>query len=114
MTEVKIIEQKPVALIEVKEHLDSLLKEKKELNFRENKVSAYLHGFELLNLKETNELKKELNEIEISRLKETHIIKIIDLLPTDLESLKLILSGENLTLKQEDLNKIIETVKKYA
>jgi len=39
-------------------------------------------------------------------------IKIIDLCPKDLDSLKVILTGENITLKQEDMEKIIEVIKK--
>ena len=35
-------------------------------------------------------------------------------MPKDIDSLKIILTGENLTLKQEDLEKIASIVKKYA
>ena len=50
-------------------------------------------------------------KLNISRLKDKHINKIVDLLPNDVDDLKSILSGENLTLKQEDLTKIVETIK---
>ena len=36
------------------------------------------------------------------------------MLPEDVESLKSVFAGEELTLKPEDLNKIIEITKKYA
>ena len=42
------------------------------------------------------------------------MIKIIDILPEDVETLKVVFAGEELTLKTEDLNKIIEITKKYA
>ena len=114
MTEISIVEEKPISLAEVREHLEEKKKGKKELNFRENKSLAYITSFAKIKTKEAEELKKELEKLDITRLKEKYIVKIIDLLPKTLDELKIILSGEEVTLKSEDLNKIIEIVKKYA
>jgi DNA-directed RNA polymerase subunit F len=57
---------------------------------------------------------KELGEIGISRLNEKHIALIVNILPVDLDSLRTVLSGENITLKDDDLKKIVETVIKYV
>ena len=96
----------------MKEHMESLKKRDKELNFRAKKVEEYLNS--ISKLKNYKELKKELESLQITRLKENHITSIINILPKDIDSLRVVLSGENLTLKQEDLDKILETVKKYA
>lgn len=114
MSEVEIINQTPVSISYVKEYLEKLKKDKKELNFRENKVEEYLQGFEILKFKDVEALKKEIESLNVSRLKDKQITKIIDLMPSDSEAIKVILSGENLTLKQEDLTKIEATVKKYV
>ena len=112
--EISIIEEKPISISELKEYLDEKKKGKKELNFRENKSLVYINSFIKLKDKEASELRKELEKLEIARLKEKNIIKIVDLLPGTLDELKLILIGEELTLKTEDLNKIIDIIKKYS
>ena len=114
MSEVEIVNKRSISLTELKEHLDKTKKKKKELNFRENKVVEYVTGFDILKSKDAKEMKKALEGLDISRLKERHMVKIMDLLQLDSDTLKTILTGENLTLKQDDLNKIIEIVKKHA
>lgn len=114
MTEISIIEEKPISMAEVKDYLDDVKKTKKELNFRENKSLVYINTFAKIKPKDAEELRKGLEKLDITRLKEKYIVKIIDLLPKNLDELKMILSGEEVTLKSEDLNKIIEIVKKYA
>lgn len=112
MVDVEVIHQTPVTMTELKVNLEKAKKEKKELNFRENKVLEYLNMFAELNEKDVAELKKQLEGLGIVRLKDRHIVKIVDLMPKDEESLKVILSGENTTLKAEDLTKIVEVIKK--
>ena len=114
MVEISVIEEKPVSMAELKEFLDSKKKEKKELNFRENKSLEYINSFVKLKKDKALELKKELESLDVIRLREKHIIKLIDLVPTEIDDLKMIFSGEGVTLKSEDLNKIIDIIKKYA
>ena len=57
------------------------------------------------------DIKKKLSAVDIGRLKERHINKIIDIRPKNSDELKAVLSGENLTLKQDDLNKVLEAIK---
>lgn len=114
MSELEVVNQVPVSLSELKDFLDKQKKEKKELNFRENKVTEYLQSFDTIKVKDLGSIKKEITELNVGRLKDKHIIKIIDLAPEDTESLKIILSGENLTLKQEDLGKVVEIIKKHV
>jgi len=114
MVDIDIVNEKPITLCEVRDIIDVLKKDKKELNFRETKSIDYINSFVDLKTKDAEKLRKELEELGIGRLKERHIIKLIDIMPADLESLKLILTGEEVTLKLEDLTKIIEVIKKYA
>jgi len=114
MGDITLLSETPVSLSEVKNTIELNKKEKKELNFRENKVIEYVNLFCKIKPKESTQLKEEIANLNIARLKERHIIKIIDILPEDVETLKVVFAGEELTLKTEDLNKIIEITKKYA
>ena len=114
MSQVDVITETPLTMVEIKSKLDAQKKEKKELNFRAEKVLEYVNSFVKLKPKDIEAAKKDLNDLGILRLKDRHIIKIIDVMPVDLESLRIIFTGENLTLKQDDLNKILEVIKKYV
>lgn len=108
----EIIEQKPLNISEMKDHIEEIKKRDKELNFRAKKVEEYLN--KVAKTKAYKELKQSLESLGITRLRAKHITLIVNILPKDIDTLQMILSGENLTLKSEDLEKILETVKKHA
>jgi len=115
MAEIQVIIETPLALFELKEKLSDIKKRDKELSFRGKKAEDYLNSVVKTKEKKLNELKEQLTKLEISRLKPSQIIKIVDVLPKDSDSLKIIFSGESTTtLKQEDMARILDTVKKYA
>lgn len=114
MPEIKIINENPITMAEVREYLEAKKKSKKELNFRENKSSAYINSFVKIKDKDAEALKKELETLDIVRLKDKHIVKLVDMLPKTLDELRMILSGDEITLKTEDLNKISDIIKKYV
>ena len=114
MPKIEIIEETPLNLHEIKEKIQEIKKRDKELNFRANKAEEYLNIITKTKLKKPKDLEKDLKELQIQRLKTKQIKKIIDLQPIDLDSIKTILSSENLTIKQEELQKIIDTVKKHV
>ncbi len=113
MPEIDVINEKPITMLEMKQKLEEIEKRDKELNFRAKKVKEYLDIFVGKDYKEHNELKKKLIELKISRLKDRHIAKILDIMPKDLDSLKILFSGENITIKQEDLENILKVVKEW-
>ncbi len=108
----EIIDEKPITLVEVKKRLEEIEK-RTELTTRAKKTKDYLKNFANLSLKEVKELKKKIEDLNIARLKEKQIVKIIDIFPKDLESLKLIFSEEALSIKQEDLKKILAVLKEF-
>ena len=61
--------------------------------------------------KESDEIRKKLEDLNISRLKDKHIAKIIDIQPKDMDSLKSLFTGETISLKQEELQKVLECIK---
>ncbi len=111
MVDLKVIEEKPISMVELKNKIALIKKRDQELNFRSNKVQEYLNAFVTLTEKEANELKKKMEELNISRLKDRHIVKVLDIMPEDLDGLKALFAGENITIKQEDLTRILEVIR---
>ena len=109
-----ISETEPVNLNEVKEELEEIKKRDKELNFRAQKTLEYAQQVAKLGKEKADELKKKLEGLKISRLKEIHIQKIIDILPTREEDVKVVLQGYNITLTKENYKKIADTVKAFV
>ena len=111
--DIEVVEQTPVSMPILKAKLEELKVEnkEKELNFRAAKVLEYLTEFVTLDKEKTEELRKKILELNIPRLKEKHTDKILDVMPDSTEEIKSLLVGENITIKAEDLNKIISTLK---
>ena len=113
MTEIEILKQEPYTTSEVKAELELVQKKKKELNYRSTKVQEYINLFQTLKVEECKTAKQELFSLEIGRLKEKQIAKLLDILPETEEEIKITLSGENITVKPEDARRIAEVIKKY-
>ena len=113
MASVKLVGEKPISLAELKSRLQDIETRDKELNFRGNKVKDYLNKVVKLNLDKSIELKQNLEKLDIPRIKDRQLIKIIDILPEDIEEVRALFSGETTTITQESMEKIVETVKPY-
>ncbi len=110
MTEIELLEEQPLTMAEVREKLNHIKKEK-ELGFRSNKTLEYVNVFGKKDAKEAQETKEKIRALNIARLKEKHIAKIVDIAPKEPETLKAALASEEITLKQEEVQKILECVK---
>ena len=111
MAEIETLEETSLSLLGVKEALENINKRDKTLSSKGTKVLEYIGKITNLKQKDAAELRKKILACGVERLKEKQIVKIIDLMPKDVDSLKIIFSGDNLTLKQEDLKKILECLK---
>src|SRR3989344_6073011 len=116
MASIKLIQESPISLAEIKEKLHEIESrdKEKELSFRGNKVRDYLNKVVKIDKKTALELKQKLLSLDIQRLKDRQIIKIIDILPEDLEELRAVFTGEVTTITQENLEKIVEAVKPFV
>ena len=112
MAEFEVVNEVPITMAQMKKKLEEIKKRDKELNFRAKKVEEYLDQF-LTKDKKQEDLRKKITDLNISRLRDRQITKILDLMPKDIESLKIIFSGDNVTIKQEDLEKILQAVKEW-
>ena len=108
-----VISETPINLSMIKEELAKIKKRDKELNFRANKVEEHLGQFSPLERKKADELYKKIDGLKVPRLRDIHIHKIIDILPTTGEDVKLVLQGYTVTVKQEHMKKVAETVKAF-
>jgi DNA-directed RNA polymerase subunit F len=111
MPEIEVVKEEALTYPEVKEKLDKIKKINPELSFRAKKAQEFLEVFAKETQKQNSALKEKLSGLEIQRLKERHIAQLINIRPEDEDSVKAILSSENLTLKQEDVKKIVDCLK---
>lgn len=108
----EIISEKPIGICKLKEELEKIKKRDKELNFRAARTEEYLQHFTAL--KDSEELYKKIEALNIPRLKEQHIVKIIDILPKTVDELKVVLQGYTITVNNENLKKIVEVIDKFT
>lgn len=101
-------------MVEIKKELELIKTRDGELNFRANKTEEYLQHFIELGPKKFEELKTKLEELNIARIKPVHIIKIADVMPETVNELKVIMQAYPVTIKSEDLKKIVDVVKGYT
>lgn len=106
----KLIDKKPVSLVEVKELLGERKKDK-DLNYEQDIAIKYAKKFAKVSPKEAEKLKEELSKIE--SLDSELVVKLIDLLPTKKEVLELIVP-KGTAVSEEDLVKVLALTKKYC
>ncbi len=114
MTNPQFIEEKPLSLIDAKQVLAGISKRDEELNYLSNKAKEYLSNFATLPVKKKEELQKQLIKLNLTRLKEEHIAKIIDFLPKTADELKVVLQAYPLSLPKKDQESIVKTVKGFS
>jgi DNA-directed RNA polymerase subunit F len=113
MVKPEIIKEMPITMAELKEEIEKIKKKSEKLNFRAEKTEEYLGQFTLLDIKKSQELKEKLEKMNIPRLKEEHITKIVDLMPTSAEEIKSILHAYTVTVTNDNLKKIAECIKEF-
>ena len=101
---------KILLISEIKDIL-SKISIKRELN-REQKIALeHSEKVSSINIKEGRELVEEL--LKIGRINEKQACKIADLLPAEKDEVVAIFAKETYMPSDEEINKIIELVKKY-
>jgi len=98
-----IKEQTPLTYAEVLELVGEGEKAKKNKDF--------IKIFYKIKPSDANKLKVELSKLELLKIKEEHIINIVNFLPQDATDLIKILP--DVSLDQEEITKILDVVKKY-
>ena len=111
MANVKIIAEEPVTMEQLKSELASIKKRDKELGYRSSKSEEYLLHF--TRIKDTEDIVKKIDKLQIPRLKTNHIVKIVDIMPKTVDDVKLILQAYTITVNNDNVKKILEVLEKY-
>lgn len=103
--------EKFVSWAEARKTLEKKAKEK-ELGYEQKNALEHLRKFSKLSEKAMSEMVGELKRIE--KLRERHIVSIVNMLPQDSDELRLLFANEIVTLSDEDKKKILSIVKKFT
>ncbi|MBD3319130.1 hypothetical protein GF342_04445 [Candidatus Woesearchaeota archaeon] len=108
-----MLSETPITSAYVKKILEERQK-KGELTFRAQKTYDHLQQIGGLDYKKAEELYKKLEALEISRMRDQYLVKLVDTLPTTEKDAKTILSGFNVSFNSKDLKAMVDVIKDYA
>jgi len=106
----KVIDTKPVGMPEAKKVMASREKDK-ELTYEQKLALEHLKKFTKLKPTEAKNFLEELSGV--LRMSEETKIQILNLLPKTPDELRMIFTREKFSLKDEEIKKILELIKKY-
>ena len=101
-----IKDMQALSVAEVKKTLESVEDSEKKTQFE-----TFLKKFSKTSFKKASELKKDLQDLNLIKLKEEHIVKIIDLMPEDASDLNKVFT--DVSLDEDETKKVLELVKKH-
>ncbi len=113
MVSPQFIEDQPLSLIDVKAALAAMEQRDNELNFQSNKAKEYVATFVELSPSKKEELYQKLKGLELTRIKEEHLMKIIDFLPKTVNELKIVLQAYPLSMPKKDQDSIVAAVNEF-
>jgi len=97
-----ILERKPLSMSESKEYMN------KESG---TDIQGFVKKFILLKPEKAKELRKKVEDLNLLKVKEEHIAKLIDLLPETTEDLNKIFS--DVSLDEDETKKLLDTIKEF-
>ena len=74
-------------------------------------VKKFMKEFKVLDFDKAKELEKELMALDLIKLKDEYIVKLVDFVPTDAAELNKVII--EVSLDADEVNKILEITKKY-
>ena len=98
-----IKEEKPITMAEVVALVGD--------SDKATEIKKFVKDFKMMDVKKAKEMKEELRALDLIKLKEEHIIKIVDFIPTDASELNKVII--EVSLDQDEITKILDVTKKY-
>lgn len=89
----------PISMAEAQQYISENKKE----------IKSFIKKFSPLTPEKAKELREKLERLDLIKLNERHVSKIIDLLPEDKETLMKIVADAN--LDEDESNNILQTIK---
>jgi DNA-directed RNA polymerase subunit F len=74
-------------------------------------IKKFIKKFNKMDVKKAIEMKEELKALDLIKLKDEHIVKIVDFVPKDASELNKVII--EVSLDAEEVNKILDVTKKY-
>ena len=74
-------------------------------------IKKFIKSFNKMSVEDAKAMKEELKALDLIKLKEAYIVKIVDFMPTDASELNKILV--EVSLDQEEVTKILDVVAKF-
>tara|TARA_Y100000310_G_scaffold318878_1_gene373458 strand:+ start:23461 stop:23793 length:333 start_codon:yes stop_codon:yes gene_type:complete len=106
----EVLSETPMSTYQLKEELEKIKKRDGELNFRAAKTEEHL--ISIGPIKNQDQIFEKISKLNISRLREQHIRKIIDIMPDTIKDLKVVMQGYTISLNNDNLKKIIDILSK--
>ncbi|MEK6860259.1 MAG: hypothetical protein AABX54_05595 [Nanoarchaeota archaeon] len=99
-----ILDRTPLNLNEVEKTIKNIPE-----NQKKEGIENYLKKFLKTKNEQAKKIKESMEKLDLLKVKREHIVKIIDLLPSDASDLNKIFS--DISLNEDETNKILEIVK---
>ena len=100
----EILNSRPLALAEVAELV------KKHEGFENKLTASYLKSFSSLKFSDGQEIIQKLRALDNVKIKESHIVKVLDFMPQDSEDINKIFS--DVSLSEEETQAILQILRK--
>lgn len=113
MTKPTILKEEEMPMFELSEEIAKIRKRDPELNFRVQKTEEYLNVLMRLKPKEARSLVDKLRKLNVPRMHDRIIYKIVDILPSNIEELKVLVQGYTITVNNDNLKRIVKTVSEF-
>ncbi len=101
-----IKESKVITLAEARELLNKAKTDKAKA------IADFIKRFTKLSASDAEKLKQALNALNIHKLRDKDIVKLIDFKPEDAEDVRKIFAGSEFSLDQDEIAKVLEALKK--
>ena len=99
-----ILDRQPLNLLEVKEILEKIPENEKKAQ-----MELYLKKFLKIKAEKAKKIKEGLEKLDLLKIKNEHVVKIIDLMPGDASDLNKIFT--DVSLNEDETNKILDVIK---
>jgi len=106
----KVIETQPVPMAQAKIVMEKREKER-ELGYEQKLAMEHLKKFTKLSEKDAKKLVEDIESV--MKMSPQTVVSIVNLLPKTPDELRLIFTKERFSLKEDEISKILEIVKKY-
>jgi len=112
VSDMHIKDEKFISWAEARKILEKKAGEVGELTYEQKNALEHLKRFSKLSGKKTDEITEQLRKTE--KLKDRHIMSIINTMPQSQEDIKILFSNEMVELSDDDQKKILSAVKKFT